>query len=66
MIESYPLYIVNIKKKTYEKIECVSEEQREIMEFAIGVMSWAFNEEIGDSLCIKYVQPEFEEEELCE
>ena len=66
MIESYPLYIVNIKKKTYEKIECGSEEQREIMEYAIGAVSWAFNEEIGDSLCIKYVQPEFEEEELCE
>ena len=59
----YPLYIVNIRKKTYEKINCGSEEQRSVMEYAIGAVSWVFNEEIGDNLCIKYVEPEFEEKE---
>ena len=59
----YPLYIVNIEKKTYEKIDCGSEEQRNIMEYAIGAVTWAFDEEIGDKICIKYVEPEFEEVE---
>lgn len=63
MIESYPLYIVNIEKKKYEVIECSSEEQRNIMEYTIGVVAWAFDEEIGDKICIKYVEPEFEEVE---
>ena len=66
MERTYPLYIVNVKKKTYEKIECSSEEQREIMEYAIGAVSCAFDEEVGDHICIKYVQPEFVEDEVCE
>ena len=61
--EYYPLYIVDIKKKDYELIECGSEEQRRVMEHAIGAVSWLFDEEIGDRICVKYVQPEFEEVE---
>ena len=61
--KTYPIYIVNIAKKDYEMIECDSIEERRAVEQVIGTVSWLFDENIGDKICVKYVKPEFEEVE---
>lgn len=57
----YPLYIVNIEKKDYEYIECTSFEERLAVESVVGTVSWLFDDDIGHKICIKYVEPNFEE-----
>ena len=61
MEDFYPIYLVNIQDKRYEVFFCDTESERHIIEQA----AWAMIELFGgaEDFCIKYVEPEFEEEE---
>ena len=61
MEDFYPIYLVNIYEKRYELIFCDTLAERDYVETA----AWAMAELFGGAeyFCIKYVEPEFEEEE---
>ena len=59
MKDFYPIYLVNIKEKTYETFFCDTKAERKIVEDAAYAMESLFD---IDTFCIKYVEPEFDEE----
>ena len=61
MEDFYPIYLVNIQDKRYELFFCDTLAERDYVESA----AWAMVELFGgaEDFCIKYVKPEFEEEE---
>ena len=59
MKDFYPIYLVNIKDKTYETFYCDSPTERNMVEEAARAMESLFDIDI---FCIKYVEPEFDEE----
>jgi hypothetical protein len=60
MGDFYTIYLVNIKEKRYETFYCDTLAEREIIEDAARVMESLFG---LDHFCVKYVEPEFEDEE---
>lgn len=61
MEDYYPIFLVNIKEKKFEAFFCDTPAERDMVETA----AWAMVELFGNAedFCIKYVEPEFEEEE---